>query len=67
MKETLKIYPMKKSKDVANIQNIISHIEGVVACEIIIEKQEVHILYNENFLNIDTIIEEIESEGYMVV
>ena len=67
MKVTLKIYPMKKSKDVSNIQKIISHIEGVIACEISIDKQEVNIIYNENFLNIDTIVEEIESEGYMVV
>ena len=67
MENTLKIHPIKSNKDVANIQKIISMIEGVIACEISIEKQEAYIMYNENFLDIDTIIDKIEGEGYMVI
>lgn len=67
MKSILKIYQMNSQKDVANIQKIISKIEGIIACEIALDKKEVQLIYNENFLELDTIIENIENLGYMVI
>lgn len=67
MKSILKIYQMNSQKDVANIKKIISKIEGIIACEIALDKKEVQLIYNENFLELDTIIENIENLGYMVI
>lgn len=67
MKSVIKIHQMNKQKDVVNIQKVISQIEGIIACEIALEKKEVQIIYNENFLKLDTIIENIENAGYMVI
>lgn len=67
MKSVIKIHQMNQQRDVANIQSIISKIEGIIACEIALDKKEVQIIYNKNFLDLDTIIESIENSGYMVI
>lgn len=67
MKSIIKIHQMNNQKDVVNIQKVIAKIEGIIACEIVLEKKEVQVIYNENFLELDTIIENIENIGYMVI
>lgn len=67
MKSTIKICDMSKSQDVMNIQNAIASNEGVIACEISLEKKEVQVIYNESFVDIEDIIESIELLGYMVI
>lgn len=67
MKSIIKICDMKSAKDISNIQNAISSNEGVIACEISLEKKEAQIIYNENYLSLESIIESIENLGYMVL
>ena len=67
MKSIIKIHQINNQKDVVNIQKVIAKIEGIIACEIVLEKKEVQVIYNENFLELDTIIENIENIGYMVI
>ena len=67
MKSIIKIHQINNQKDVVNIQKVIAKIEGIIACEIVLEKKEVQVIYNENFLELDTIIENIDNIGYMVI
>ncbi|MDU4892303.1 MAG: cation transporter [Clostridium sp.] len=67
MKSTLKICDMITSKDVTRIKNAISTNEGVIACGIHKAKKEAEIVYDNNFISIEEIIESIENEGYMVI
>lgn len=67
MKSVLKISNMRTMDDVSSIRKVISRNEGVVACQINIEKQEANIVYDGYFLNIDDIIESLEDSGYTVI
>lgn len=67
MKSLIRVCDMKKSQDVQNIQRAISSNDGVIACEISLEKQEVLIIYNESFIKLDTIIDSIEDIGYIII
>jgi copper chaperone CopZ len=67
MKSVLKVYNIKNQADVTNIQSAITSNEGVIACEISIEKKEIQIIYNDAWLNIDKVAECIENLGYMVI
>ena len=67
MKSIIKICDMKSDKDISNIKNAISSNEGVIACEVSLEKKEAQIIYNESYLSIESIIESIENLGYMVL
>lgn len=67
MKFIIKICDMKSAKDISNIKNAISSNEGVIACEVSLEKKEAQIIYNESYLSIESIIESIENLGYMVL
>ena len=67
MKSIIKICDMKSAKDISNIKNAISSNEGVIACEVSLEKKEAQIIYNESYLSIESIIESIENLGYTVL
>ena len=43
MKSIIKICDMKSAKDISNIQNAIASNEGVIACEVSLEKKEAQI------------------------
>ena len=66
MKSVISLYNMNKSKDVGKIQEAISMNEGVIACEISLEKKEIQIIYNESIVNLNEIIDSIENLGYMI-
>ena len=53
MKSIIKIYDMKNTKDVSNIQNAIASNEGVIACQVSLGKKEAQIIYNENYVKIE--------------
>ena len=67
MKSIIKIYDMKNTKDVSNIKNAIASNEGVIACKVSLGKKEAQIIYNENYVKIEDIIDSIENLGYMII
>ena len=67
MKILLKINNMNSEKDILAIKNSISKNEGIFACQILRDTREVEIVYDESFINKETILEAIENEGYDVV
>lgn len=67
MKAVIKVHEIKKQKDVVRIQKVISCIEGIIACEVSLKKNEIQLIYNESFVNVDSIIEELENIGLMVI
>lgn len=67
MKSVLKVCNMNTLEDVNIIRIAIGNNEGVVACEVNIEKSDISIVYDTYFLSIDNIIESIEEVGYTVL
>ena len=67
MKSKIKVYNINKGKDVIDIQEIISQIEGIIAINISLEKGEIQVIYNENFVDLDIIVESIEDLGYIII
>lgn len=67
MKSVIKICEIKTSNDISNIQNAIASNEGVIACEVSLKRKEVQVIYDENFVNIDKIIDSVEKNGYVVM
>lgn len=67
MKSVLKVISIRTIKDVNNIRNVISNNEGIVACEVNKEKQEVSVVYDEFFIKEENIIDCIENTGYTVI
>ncbi|MBD7914337.1 heavy-metal-associated domain-containing protein [Clostridium sp. Sa3CUN1] len=66
MKVVLKVSNLNTNDDVISIKDVISHNEGVIACEISIAKKEVNIVYDEKATLLDNIIASIEELGYSV-
>ena len=54
MKSKIKVYNMNKGKD-------------VIAINISLEKGEIQVIYNENFVDLDIIVESIEDLGYIII
>ena len=52
-------------KDVAKIKRLISQYQGIMACEISINKKEIQLVYDEISIAIEDIINEIEINGYI--
>lgn len=67
MKSIIKIYNIESQNDVNLIQNKISQQNGIIASQISLSKKELTIIYNETYLNIETIKEDIEDLGYVVI
>jgi copper chaperone len=67
MKSVLKVPKMKTLEDVNNIRKAIASNEGVVACEVSKDKGEISVVYDNYFVDIETIIESIEELGYTVL
>lgn len=67
MKSIIKICNMDSQKDAQLINNIIIQNDGVIATEICLNKKEITIIYNPNFLKCQRIIDSIEDLGYIVI
>ena len=44
-----------------------AQIQGIIACEISLEKKELQVIYNESFVDLETIINSIENLGFLVI
>ena len=67
MKSLFKISSMKTLEDVSNVRNAISNMEGVIACQVNLEKGEVNVVYDDFFIKEDDLISSIEDSGYTVL
>lgn len=67
MKAVLKVSGMNNSTDIREIQNVISEIEGIIASEVALNKKEVTIIYNDMYVELESIIGRIEDLGYTVI
>ncbi len=67
MKALLRIYNLTTHDDIINIRNVVSNYEGILACEINLNKKEVNIVYDSLSVSIDKIMTSIENAGYMVI
>ncbi|MGL5354786.1 MAG: heavy-metal-associated domain-containing protein [Clostridium sp.] len=66
MKSLIKVFNIKTNEDINNIREAVASNEGVIACEININKQEVSVVYDDRSLNLEEIINSIETKGYSV-
>ena len=64
MKSIIRIANMRTLADVNNIREAISNNEGIIACQINKEKQEVNVIYDSNYLLEDDLIQCLEDLGY---
>ncbi|WP_102399641.1 heavy-metal-associated domain-containing protein [Haloimpatiens massiliensis] len=67
MKSVFRVVGMRTCKDVSKIKNAIANNEGIVACQINKENSQVEIIYDDYFVNEDTLMECIERLGYTVI
>ena len=67
MKSLFKISSMKTLEDVSNVRNAISNMEGVIACQVNLEKGEVNVVYDGFFIKEDDLTSSIEDSGYIVL
>ena len=67
MKSLFKISSIKTLEDVSNVRNAISNMEGVIACQVNLEKGEVNVVYDDFFIKEDDLISSIEDSGYDVL
>lgn len=67
MKALLKVCDMKTVEDINKVKGAVANNQGVVACEINREKREVSVIYDDYFVDVDTIIESVENTGYTVI
>lgn len=67
MNSIMKIQNLNNSSDVSKINNIMSQIEGVIACEISVDRREIQVVYNEAIVKLEDIIGDIEDIGYIVI
>jgi len=67
MKSVIKVINMRSIADVNNIREAISSNEGVIACQINKEKQEVNVVYDSYFLKEDKLVQCLEDLGYTVL
>ena len=67
MKSLVRIYNLIRNEDIIKIKNQVSNYEGILACEINLNKKEVNLVYDSLSVAIYEIIASIENAGYMVI
>ncbi|OPJ61049.1 heavy-metal-associated domain-containing protein [Clostridium oryzae] len=67
MKAVLKVRGISNISDVNKIRRAIAENEGVVACEISRQKEEISIVYDNHSVSLDSIAISIEDLGYTVI
>lgn len=67
MNSIMKIQNLNNSSDVSKINSIMSQIEGIIACEISVDRREIQVVYNEAIVKLEDIIGDIEDIGYIVI
>ena len=66
MKSLVRIYNLTTHNDINNIRNVVSNYEGILACEINLNRKEVNIVYDSLSVSMDEIMNSIENAGYMI-
>ena len=66
MKALFRIYNLTTHDDIINIRNVVSNYEGILACEINLNRKEVNIVYDSLSVSMDEIMNSIENAGYMI-
>ena len=66
MNISLKVSNMNTNSDVGKIKEAMGENDGVVACEILQDKDEIQIVYDEQLVTVEKIISSIEDKGYTV-
>lgn len=67
MKSLIRVCDLNTSIDVRNIREAIASNEGVVACEISLNKKEVNVVYDNYSVQLEDIIDSIEELGYTTI
>ncbi len=67
MKALFRIYNLTTHDDIINIRNVVSNYEGILACEINLNRKEVNVVYDGLSVSIDELMISIENAGYMVI
>lgn len=67
MKSLIKVCGINNNEDISNLREAVGNNEGVIACEININKKEISVVYDDRTLSLDEIINSIEIKGYSVV
>jgi copper chaperone len=67
MKSVIRIANMRTLADINNIREAISSNEGIIACQISKDKQEVSVIYDNYFVTEDDLIQCLEDLGYTTV
>ncbi|MCY6960224.1 heavy-metal-associated domain-containing protein [Clostridium brassicae] len=67
MKSLVKVSNIRSSKDVNKIRSALSKAQGIIACQIKLEKGEVDVVYDNYFVGIEDIYEILEDMGYTVL
>jgi copper chaperone CopZ len=67
MKSVIRIANMRTLADINNIREAISSNEGIIACQISKEKQEVSVIYDNYFVTEEYLIQCLEDLGYTTV
>ena len=58
---------MRTLEDVSKVRNAISNMEGVIACQVNLEKGEVSVVYDDFFIKENDLIQSIEDCEYTVL
>lgn len=67
MKAVLKVSGMNNSIDIKKVQSAIASSEGIIASEVTLERKEVTVIYNDMYVELESIIDRIEDLGYTVI
>lgn len=67
MKALFRIYNLTTHDDIINIRNVVTNYEGILACEINLNRKEVNVVYDGLSVSIDELMISIENAGYMVI
>jgi Heavy-metal-associated domain. len=67
MKSILKLSKINGYNDVVSLREAVADNEGVIACQVSLEKNEISIVYDDYFLNEEDLIQSIEEAGFTVI
>ncbi|MBE6063542.1 MAG: heavy-metal-associated domain-containing protein [Clostridium butyricum] len=65
MKSVIKVRNMKSQSDASLIQSAVINNEGIIAIQTSLNRNEITVIYNDMYINIDKIIDIVEDLGYI--
>ena len=67
MKSVIKVINMKGQRDASRIQSAVMNKEGIIAIQTSVKKQEVTLIYNEMYIDVNEVVGIIEDLGYITI